>query len=217
MIGTGTSQPALSQQSTPSSQGAMPPSIHQPAWASQTKAELPSGATPLTTDESSSTLVDTARARKFNNFFTPNRDSPSMAGFATQVFTQNSRTEPVPARRSQIIRDCNSGGLSAVSRSVQVGRVHRIEVDCRETVFARPGIPERNQIPILYPGGSIRTSKGTIVGSRIGPGTTPLDIEKKYLLFLAYDKSTDSFDILRAWIAQARNRYSSTRMGFLPH
>lgn len=206
IVGTSASQIALSQQLTVSPQNDMAPSsVHEPAWVAQVKPETdseqqqPNSALENADANVVQSSVEFARAHKYDGFFIHDIDEPGMANTQSRTYVQMSRVEPVPTKSSGLIVIATPTDNQPHFAAHRSDVYTELKLQVQEHIFTKTGNPDRDKLSILYPGGTIQSRNGMVVKRAVGSGTTPLDLGKRYLLFLTYEKSTDSFNILRAW------------------
>ncbi len=56
-----------------------------------------------------------------------------------------------------------------------------------------------SEVTILQDGGKLRLPNGRIISSKPSSGSTPLQVDTKYLVFLKYSPSAQAYSVLKAW------------------
>ncbi len=180
---------ALSQ--TPTPRPSRPP---EPTWMIEAK--------PALTDDETRVPLDVKRAREHEFNFrlssTP-LDGPGGGHIGTRTYVTHSPIAAVPTARSSTVLTGTAEGAQPHFAAGHSGVFTELTVEVEKYLKNHASTPQLSKISILYSGGKITNSQGEVVKTSLASGATPLEIGHKYVLFLNYEASTASFNLLRAW------------------
>ncbi len=166
---------------------------YTPAWSVQVKPEINPESAGLPYE------VVLARERHFKQFFTSNIDNPKKANIGSRTYIMHKPVGAFPIGQSNTIvlaTPSDNQPYFAENRSAVFTDL-RLSVD--KYMFRASGVPDDATISILYSGGMLRSTNGTIVRTALVSGITPLELSHRYLLFLNYAEATRSFSVVRVW------------------
>ena len=183
-----------------SSSGQSISSMGRPAWMSNPKTQVNAETT-----ISPETGLRTTRAKMFNS---PSALRSSAADLTkaqsdssgSGVFSDYSQPEALPVQSSSVIA---SGTIVAQQPYLSEDRTQVYS----ELAFA-PDVTLKNSTPeattgklltILNLGGALKLSNGRVVKSVDGSGSNPVNLNRRYLLFLQYLPQAKAFSVVKAW------------------
>ena len=183
---------------TPSIYGQAGDSLGRPSWMSTPKPQLAPSA-----DTATSADVRRARSDMFNSpasLGAPDLTSPDSAGRGTGRFDDYSMPESLPVNSSDVIVTgtvTNTQPFLSADHTWVYSELtfmpDEIIKDLSKTLISgEPAV-------LLGAGGSLKLPNGRIASLVAGGGSSPINVDRHYLLFLHYAAGAKAYTVNKAW------------------